>query len=52
MESPQNPVPEPEAGTELAPAEDQPFGSTKGEVISLVLFAAMVIIGSACFVIW
>ena len=32
--------------------ENEPFGSSKGEMISMVLFGLMVIIASACFVIW
>lgn len=46
MEPRQNPEPEDE------PRADAPFGSSKGEVISMVLFGLMVIIASACFVIW
>lgn len=42
----------PETGTAPVDTEDQPFGSTRGEALSLVLFALMVVIGSACFVIW
>lgn len=37
---------------EVEPQEDQPFGSSKGEMISMILFGLMVIIASACFVIW
>ena len=32
--------------------QNEPFGSSKGEMISMVLFGLMVIIASACFVIW
>lgn len=46
MESQQNQEPE------VEPREDAPFGSSKGEMISMVLFGLMVIIASACFVIW
>lgn len=31
---------------------DAPFGSSKGEMISMVLFGLMVIMASVCFVIW
>ncbi len=37
---------------EVEHREDAPFGSSKGEVISIVLFGLMVMIASACFVIW
>lgn len=46
MESQQNQEPEVER------QQDAPFGSSKGEMISMVLFGLMVIIASACFVIW
>lgn len=46
MDSQQSPEPE------VEPREDAPFGSSKGEMISMVLFGLMVIIASACFVIW
>ena len=58
IDSTQNPGTEPgaegapETGTAPVDPEDRPFGSTKGEALSLVLFALMVVIGSACFVIW
>ncbi|HJC61559.1 MAG TPA: hypothetical protein H9755_14710 [Candidatus Dietzia intestinigallinarum] len=47
MDSQQNQQPEVEQQR-----EDAPFGSSKGEMISMVLFGLMVIIASACFVIW
>ncbi|GAA4262188.1 hypothetical protein K3888_03125 [Dietzia aurantiaca] len=39
--------------TEVEPRSgQQPAGSSRGEVISMVLFGLMVIIASVCFVIW
>ena len=46
MESQQNQEPEVES------REDAPFGSTKGEMISMVPVGLMVNIASACVVIW
>lgn len=43
---------EPEVEARDEARDDAPFGSSKGEVISMVLFGLMVIIASACFVIW
>ena len=53
MESQQGSEPEVEQQPEAEQQrDDAPFGSSRGEMISMVLFGLMVIIASACFVIW
>lgn len=52
MESQQNEQNHQDTGARADVREDEPFGSSRGEVITMIAFGIMAIGASVCFVIW